>query len=79
MHETTDTPALVENTAPARELTNDCHRTYAIEDEDQAQAYVRLAALAAAIDAEGGLILSVAPSYEDDEGGFYTIVVTVCV
>lgn len=80
MHETTDTPALVErNQRFARELTNNHHRTYSIEDEDQVRAYVRLAALVAQIDDEGGLVLSVNVSYEQDDVDLYNIVVTVSV
>ena len=80
MYETTDSNALVDaNYTPARELTNDYLKTYAIEDESQANAYRRLAYLVKEVDDEGGLILSVNVSYEQDDVDFYNIVVTVSV
>lgn len=80
MYETTDSNALVDaDYTPARELTNDYLKSYAIEDESQANAYRRLAYLVNEVDDEGGLVISVTPGYESDGGSLYTIVVTVSV
>ena len=75
MHEVKDTNPLSPAADPARVLTNDYLRSYAIEDHNQTNAYARLARLVEQIDNEDGLVLSVTPGYYDDED-IYTITIT---
>ena len=78
MHETTDTNALVApQSTTIRELNKGFYSSFYIEAESTTDAYNALAKFAAEVEADGGIIESVAPAFHFEDTHPFQLLVTV--